>query len=438
MKLGANYFLFLSWRSPLAVSVTFFIACLYIASALFQSCDDTDPFFEIREDTCSTLVCIPELVLFDSHPSKAAYEGFDKIDCLDIFVFNDDEKRDLDSYCRISRPAVSYITVSSSMGEKELVIIANCSSHTFVYDEMTDYDALEELRWDLKDEDPSHPVMSGTAHFCAGDEAPVTVQMTPLLANVCLDFIKCDFTGRGYKSKGLDNASVYLTNVSASCDVLRQTGFRITDLANQGRLDTEYLSTVKCPEMLCYDGVILDYWKPIQLYCYPNNSEEGLMGSPRTKLVIQGDIDGETYYYPIDINQEGFGYSGGPYGLNRNIKYSYGIVITRKGSKDPDISVGPEKVTTQGWIQINPGNFLTGRTGESIHIWVDVYPEDTEVTICEEDLEYDAQNGIYDYKIDTDGKGVVLNLKDGGTGMFTVDAGNPVNDGFLVLVVVNP
>ena len=33
---------------------------------------------------------------------------------------------------------------------------------------------------------------------------------------------------------------------------------------------------------------------------------------------------------------------------------------------------------------------------------------------------------------------VYLTLNENGTGMFTIDAGPPVNDGFLVIVVVNP
>ena len=57
--------------------------------------------------------------------------------------------------------------------------------------------------------------------------------------------------------------------------------------------------------------------------------------------------------------------------------------------------------------------------------------------LCREDLDFDVERGIYEYEMDSDGHGVTLLLKDNGTGMFTIDAGPPVNDGFLVLVVVN-
>ena len=112
--------------------------------------------------------------------------------------------------------------------------------------------------------------------------------------------------------------------------------------------------------------------------------------------------------------------------------------MTRKGSTDPDDLVGPEEVIGEAWIKLYPGQFITGTNNEKVHVWVEVYPEDTPVIIDRDDLDFDVDRGIYTYEMDHDGKGVTLTLKDNGTGMFTIDAGPPVNDGFLVMVVVNP
>lgn len=380
------------------------------------------------------MLFLPDILALEEHPTKAAASAVDR---LDIFVFNDDEIRRLDSYCSVSTPQTAYIQVNSSAGDKLVVVLANCSDRPFTYDEFKTYSALESVIWRLKDEDPTRPVMSGECQISAGAEGYTPVKLTPLLANVCLDFLKCDFTGRGYRSRTLENCSVFLTNLSGSSEILRQDGFRVSELENAGRLDPGYLASMKHPEMIMRP-VTPGQWSPVDLYCYPNDSADDMMGSPPTRMVVQGDIDGTTYYYPVDINREGFGYTSGPRGLSRNVKYSYSLLITRKGSTDPDTPVGPAQAVGEAWIKLYPGQFITGTNEERIHVWCEVYPEDTPVDISREDLDFDVERGIYTYEMDPDGHGVVLTLKENGTGMFTIDAGPPVNDGFLVIVVVNP
>lgn len=429
--------LLLFGRSPRSARTTPYLAhlsvlCLFLSSGVTVSCGTADPFHSDSE-VQSTLF-LPDILAGDLHPTKA---GFQDIERLDIFVFDDDGLRRLDSYCSIGRPDSPYVYVSSSAGDKLVVALANCTGRTFTYDEFRTYDSLEGMTWQLKDEDPAHPVMSGECRISAGASGYTPLKLTPLLSGVCLDFLACDFTGRGYRSRTLENCSVYLTNVSGSSEVLRQDGFRISELENAGGLDEGFLASMKHPEMI-RSSVIPGQWRPVNLYCYPNDGADGGLGSPCTRMVVQGDIDGVTYYYPIDINQNGFGYTSGPHGLSRNVKYSYSLLITRKGSTDPDTPVGPSQAVGEGWIRLYPGEFITGTTGQQIHVWVEVSPEDTPVEISREDLDFDVLRGIYTYQMDPDGHGVMLTLQGGGTGMFTIDAGAPVNDGFLVIIVVNP
>lgn len=408
------------------------LLCLLCSSGMFQACSSAGQFLQ-DDNTVTTTFFIPELYA----STKAGHEGGDGIKTLDLFVFKDDELMELDSYCSISCPPTPYISVTSGAGDKVLVVLANCDTDGLEVPDFWNYEALGHISAQLKDEDPSFPVMSGECHFCAGADGYEPVQLVPLLSNICIDFIECNFAGRGYSSTTLKNASVYLTNISGSSEILRHDGFRMTDTENYGELDMSYLSSMAHPEMI-YRDVTPGHWSPVNLFCYPNDDADGVLGSPHTRLVLQGDIDGKTYYYPVEINQDGFGYSSGTRGIGRNIKYSYSLTITRKGSTGPDILINPEEVVEQGWIRLYPGNFLTGTNGDSIHIWCETYPEDTPVDICREDLDFDVERGIYDYVIDPDGHGVTLNLKENGTGMFTIDAGAPVNDGFLVIVVVNP
>ena len=114
------------------------------------------------------------------------------------------------------------------------------------------------------------------------------------------------------------------------------------------------------------------------------------------------------------------------------------MTITRKGSSSPNTPLPPEEEVKTGRIELFPGQFITGKDGDKVHIWCELYPHDTPLDICIDDLEYDVARGIYSYELDEDGHGVTLTLLGNGSGMFTIDAGPPINQGFLVIVVVNP
>ena len=64
-------------------------------------------------------------------------------------------------------------------------------------------------------------------------------------------------------------------------------------------------------------------------------------------------------------------------------------------------------------------------------------PDDTPLDIGLEHLEYDKERGIYDFKVDEDGKGVTLMLTGSGRGMMYFEAGYPVNDAELIVVEVD-
>ena len=73
-------------------------------------------------------------------------------------------------------------------------------------------------------------------------------------------------------------------------------------------------------------------------------------GTPFTRLVIEGKIRGETFWWPIEINRE----DGTQVpGIHRNCRYVFDIVITRKGNKDPDTAIGKEtadiRMETRPW-----------------------------------------------------------------------------------------
>ena len=82
--------------------------------------------------------------------------------------------------------------------------------------------------------------------------------------------------------------------------------------------------------------------------CYPSNSPEESLGTPFTRLVIEGRIQGETWYWPIDINRDAnqMG-TGSCIGIERNSRYVYDINITSKGTKYPNTPVTSEMTEIQ-------------------------------------------------------------------------------------------
>ena len=53
----------------------------------------------------------------------------------------------------------------------------------------------------------------------------------------------------------------------------------------------------------------------------------------------QGELDGDVWYWPIDINR---GEGSSPEGIEGNCVYAFDIELTRKGSADPDTAIKTE------------------------------------------------------------------------------------------------
>lgn len=87
-------------------------------------------------------------------------------------------------------------------------------------------------------------------------------------------------------------------------------------------------------------------------------------------------------------------------------------------------------------FNIYPGNYVSGKVGESIHIWCEFFPPYAPFDIGYDELNYDKGRGIYDYTVDKDGHGVTLKLKKAGSGILYMSAGDPVNESGLVIVEV--
>lgn len=326
--------------------------------------------------------------------TKAALAGGIGINTLDLFVFNDDRLCRLDSYERMESCPDGRFRALSTVGQKRLVAVANLPARVLETASVSCMEDIRDLIVRFEDENDVFPVMSGETAFSAGSGDIYDICLEPLCCGIVISEIVAP--------DGLSDIKVHLENINAACSLLPEGDTR----------PSEYVET----------GSTYDYYPGLHLLCYPNGVTSESLGSYITELVIECSKTGKPCEYRIKINEGK--------GLERNVKYYMSITIT-------DDKENEEMVET-GSMTLYPGNIVTGMDGEDVRVWVEVDPSSTEVVIDREDLEFDKERGIYDYELDPDGKGVTLHLLRGGTGLFCIDAGPPVNDGCLVIIVCNP
>lgn len=126
--------------------------------------------------------------------------------------------------------------------------------------------------------------------------------------------------------------------------------------------------------------------------------------------------------------------------VERNCHYSITVI-----PEDDGLSLNSWKVDKSGllekdsnvFFEMIPSGHIQGYVGDEVHVRCDYSPEDADFDIGLEELEYDKERGIYDYRIDEDGKGVTLRLKSPGMGIIYMTAGEPINEAGLLVIEVN-
>ena len=278
---------------------------------------------------------------------------------IDIFVFNDDGLQRLDSYQRIAySPENGSLPYSASRrGKKKIVAIVNPQHEKYEWSGINSFQALLSVKSALEKEEEHKRLMSGTGYAYAGKDHTCEIEVSPLVSEVVLNSIKCDFSSKPYSNAELKNVRVYLTNVNASAPLLQTDNFKPEKLYNISGCSDEDLQEFSNPELICRSLENAVGSQPIfpgiKLLCYPNESSEDSPGSPFTRLVIEGRINGKICYYPISINRPESGHCSGEPGIERNCRFVYDITIKSTGSSHPETEVTPGsmeiKCSTINW-----------------------------------------------------------------------------------------
>lgn len=125
--------------------------------------------------------------------------------------------------------------------------------------------------------------------------------------------------------------------------------------------------------------------------------------------------------------------------VRRNVHYQVTVRPQGSGLREDSWRVDPSEMEPQTRLELHPAAYNECRSGEDYHIWCEVLPKGTPLSI--EALAHDDDPRVadlYSYTLDEDGNGLTIHTWKGGTAVIYFSAGAPVNRDTLALLVIDP
>lgn len=302
-----------------------------LAVSVFQGCS---------KQACSQDSNFTEATPIVSVKSAVHYSSESPINTIDALVFNNDIIQKIDCYQRFEHITEDVINIGSCGGPKIIFLCANSIWNKDEWRIAESFHKTNQMRVNLEEEDRSHPIMCAEIHTDAG-ASNMEANFERLSCMVGIRSISCDFEGKPYDGEKVTDARAYLINVNGSSSIRPQSSDHIERIINHRGLINDDIKAFKDSTLIIsHIGTISPTasYPDIELTCYPNTCTQENAITQFTRLVIEGKILGERWFWPIDINRDQYGKGG----LERNMKYSYDVVITRKGTKDPNKPITSE------------------------------------------------------------------------------------------------
>ena len=258
------------------------------------------------------------------------------INVLEIFIFrvNHGEADDgvLDGYRKFSAQELGNLTsleVQTTTGKKMIYAVANAHRANW---QGINTRALFERQTALLEKDGLKDfTMIGGKEAELGLASTVAFSISRLVSRVQIVSLKTAFAGGPYDGMPLKSVKAYLTNVQGEKYIFNGEGNNLKILNQKRYIETD--AALCNMEGMLYDDFGTDisgeeYTAVHSFYCYANDIEEEKDGNKFTRVVIEGVLNGITYYYPIALPE-----------LKSNTCYSLDITIKRPGSPDPDSDI---------------------------------------------------------------------------------------------------
>jgi len=260
---------------------------------------------------------------------------------IDVFFFDTLSPQPLDCYQRLREGDLRYAV--SSVGPKRVAVISTHSKDSVDWSHIRTYSDLCKYSFSLKADSPLQPLAAAEAILPDGLSRVADLKMKTRLAKVVLNSLACDFSDTPYPGYGFTNTLVYLQYAGVEIRPLGPYSDVPLSFVNQGWLDSAAVMALPHPEMLLQEGVG-HLWRnkivsPKEFWCYCNDVKSASLGSPVTRIVLEGDVGDYHCYYPIDLP-----------GLKGASTVSLDVTLLRMGSPDPDIPVNSAAIKVQTLI----------------------------------------------------------------------------------------
>lgn len=122
--------------------------------------------------------------------------------------------------------------------------------------------------------------------------------------------------------------------------------------------------------------------------------------------------------------------------VERNCMYRLKLVPNADGLGKEGWEIDKSNLSAETSFKMEPSGYLEVHYGDRIHVRASLTPPNAPFEISRSNLENDRETGIYNYTIDEDGKGVVLDIIGYGVGLVYMEAGEPINDAGLLYIHV--
>lgn len=308
------------------------------AVAMFCSCS--------KDDVTGNVVPMQESVVYISlnreNGTKATGEGHgvqaddNNIKTLEVFIFriNEGQPDDgvLDGYRKFTAAEIGNLTnleVVTTTGRKIIYAVAN--SHRANWKDINTRALFEQQTALLQQDNVKDFIMTGSAEVELQLASTVAFTIRRMVSRINVASIKTSFAGTPYEGMVLEDVRVYLTNVQAEKLIFNGEGAN-RKVLDKNKYVAEDAQGCAMPGMIYDDlGTDIDdggYASPHYFYCYENAFAEENDTDKFTRVIIEGRLNGTTYYYPIALE-----------GVVRNCCYTVDVTIRRPGSLSPDSDV---------------------------------------------------------------------------------------------------
>ena len=306
------------------MSKRFYFAAM-VAAALVGCNEKVEHLSSDMSDVVQVTVYVPEV-----QTKVVGLPSEDGVNNLQIFIFNK-----YGVYETSASGSGSSLTLTCTTGEKQIVALANAPQEDLV----RDISDLGSRIFSLEDISAGHLVMTGMVEEDLASDAEVNVPVERIPARVVLNSVIPDFELPQHQNLSFYVEAVYLVNVAGNasydCTVEPDQWYNLGGCDPENTLDFLYDPAVTTRTMASQDP----YETPHHFYCLPNSTET------KTRLVIEAQIGGETYYYPITIDS-----------VESNKSYSYNVTVRHLGTDSPDTPLEYGDVTftvdVDPWVEL--------------------------------------------------------------------------------------